>query len=147
MYSVRGELELGTHCWLTRLALRRPVCKWWESAISLRNYWREQCVSRWDLLWVIRWKEVHGSKISLLTTVVLVTLLEFDARRESQGLQWSCPGALLSGHLSLGHHCHRLHHEEDGHVLRRSLQVRAGTRLVRWWAFHLTWSVKGEEGR
>lgn len=42
-----------------------------------------------------------------------------------------CPGALLGGDLPLRHHRHCLHHEADGHVLGRSLQVRTGACPVR----------------
>lgn len=46
--------------------------------------------------------------------------------REGQGVQRPRPGPLSGWNLPLGHHRHRLHHEEDGPVIGRSIQVRYG---------------------
>ena len=43
--------------------------------------------------------------------------------RKGQSIERSRPGSLSRWDLSLGHHRHRLHHEEDGHVAGRGVQV------------------------
>lgn len=83
-----------------------------SSSISLKDYWKEMSLTGWDVLWVVRWRTL--------------TLLGFHSYRKSKSLQRLCPGALPGRHLSLRHHRHCLHHEEDGHVLGWSLQVRTG---------------------